>query len=101
MEDYHLRYAHHFDLLRHIKFNTEVVSVDLVDPDADEPRYVVTYRLDGHEERDEFDKIVVATGLNTRPNVPKIQGMEQWEGEVWNSQSFKRSVTLPLALHPA
>lgn len=95
MEDYHLRYAKHFDLLQHIEFRTEVISVDLVDPDADadEVQFIVTYKAVGEQEekREVFDKVLLATGLNVRPNVlsGKIAGMEGFKGEVWNSQSFK------------
>jgi dimethylaniline monooxygenase (N-oxide forming) len=99
MEDYHVRYAQHFDLYPYIKFETEVLSVDLVDPNADVDalEYIVTYRTgaDGKEETQTFDKVVVATGLQVVPKVPKVEGIEAFKGEVWNSQSYKGSVVRP------
>lgn len=99
MEDYHVRYAEHFDLYPHIEFNTEVLWVDLSDPgaDVDDIVYEVTYRTgaDGVIKTDEFDKIVVATGLQDAPKVPKVDGIEGFKGEVWNSQSYKGSVARP------
>lgn len=44
-----------------------------------------------------FDKVVVATGINTIPNIPKLEGSELFQGDYIHSRSFKRYF---ISIHP-
>lgn len=36
-----------------------------------------------------FDKVVVATGVNNRPSIPQIPGLDKFCGESLNSRDYK------------
>jgi dimethylaniline monooxygenase (N-oxide forming) len=36
-----------------------------------------------------FDKVVISTGINSIPMIPKMEGLDQFQGQVLHSQAFK------------
>lgn len=97
-------YAEHFNLLPKIKFNTVVTAVDLAPTSAQSEgvRFIIKYRhRDSGSEPDNtitVDRLIVATGTDSQYNIPTIDGIEHFKGEVLHSGQFRTSVRLPLFL---
>ncbi len=77
-------YAKHFDLEKRFRLSA---SVQKIRRDEAEKKWILEM-ADGTSER--FDKVVVSTGPTSHPNMPKIQGVERFEGDFIHSQAFKR-----------
>ncbi|KAK7416725.1 hypothetical protein QQX98_005051 [Neonectria punicea] len=77
-------YVEHFNLTDKLRLGT---TVNIVKRDDKEDRWVVDVEGSGPEY---FDKVVVATGINSRPHLPELDGVEQFEGEILHSRAFKR-----------
>jgi NADPH-dependent 2,4-dienoyl-CoA reductase/sulfur reductase-like enzyme len=93
MGEYLRRYADHFDLRRRIRFCTEVVRVEPVDPSDPATAWDVTARgPDGVTTTDRVDVVVVANGHNWRPKVPDVPG--DFAGEVMHSAQYKSAEVL-------
>ena len=77
-------YADRFDLRKHIRLSTEVVSVRRVDQE-----WEVTTNTKGSEPVVEhFDKLLVATGSFLTPRTPELEGIEQFQGKTVHSINF-------------
>ncbi|XP_008275673.1 dimethylaniline monooxygenase [N-oxide-forming] 5-like [Stegastes partitus] len=85
-------YAEHFDLLRHINFQTTVKSV------AQRPDFsvsgqwdVVTINRNGEEEKYIFDAVLVCSGHYTLPALPlsEFEGHETFSGRCIHSWEYK------------
>ncbi|KAM0330842.1 hypothetical protein ACHAQA_003797 [Verticillium albo-atrum] len=75
LEVYLEDYATHFDLNRHIVFNTAVQSAQR--DESDKGWLVATKNLQtGQEEVRRFDRLVLATGILHTKNVPDIKGLD-------------------------
>ena len=78
-----LRYARHvadrFDLRRHIRFNTRVAAARF---EEDASAWVLTTE-DGERVRARF--CVMATGCLSAANLPRIEGLDRFEGEVYHT----------------
>lgn len=57
-------------------------------------QWTVETLKDGKTTSEIFDKIVLATGINKLPLVPKIDGLDDFTGEIVHSAGYKRSDTL-------
>jgi dimethylaniline monooxygenase (N-oxide forming) len=79
--DYLKRYAEAFDLIRHIRFGT---AVERVEPKGEHLWRVVTLAGDRREER-EFDHVVVASGVFSRPHVPEFEGLASFRGRIFHA----------------
>lgn len=77
-------YAKHFDLEKRCRLG---VSVQKVRFEEAEQKWILEM-ADGTSPR--FDKVVVSTGPTSHPNMPKIPGVERFEGDYIHSQAFKR-----------
>lgn len=88
VEQYLQAYAKHFDLYPCIEFNKEVVSIDR---DSSTGKWTVIARdvKSGAQETRSFSRVVVATGVLNVPNMPKVKGIEKFEGEAMHSRLFK------------
>lgn len=80
-------YAEHFNLASHARLN---VSINHVTRDVEREKWVLHF--DGAEADQEFDKVVFATGIHHVPNIPKIEGIEEFKGVCIHSRAFKRHV---------
>jgi dimethylaniline monooxygenase (N-oxide forming) len=74
----------HFNLGSKLRLNTKVGNVKR---DEENGRWIVDVQGSGLEY---FDKVIVATGINSRPHLPKLDGLETFEGQVLHSRAFKR-----------
>ncbi len=75
-------YADHFAVRPHIRFDT---SVDHVEPIGKQelPRWRVNFRNGDTNGSEEFDLVVVCTGLYSNiPYLPKLPAQEDYRGEV-------------------
>ncbi|UPK97593.1 hypothetical protein LCI18_008528 [Fusarium solani-melongenae] len=77
-------YVEHFSLTSRLRLSTIVNGVHR---DDEQDRWIVNVEGSGPEY---FDKVIIASGINSRPHVPKLEGLEQFEGEVLHSRAFKR-----------
>jgi len=84
--EYLVRYAEHFGLLSKIRLNTQVNHARLR---SDEKWEVVVQGIDGQTEQLVFDAMVVATGTNQEPKLPKFPG---FTGQVVHSAHYNNSV---------
>jgi cation diffusion facilitator CzcD-associated flavoprotein CzcO len=74
--------ARDFDVLRHIRFNTEVLAAAF-----DEEGGTWRLMLSGGEEH-EADVLVAATGQLSRPSTPDIPGLDRFEGTLFHSAEW-------------
>lgn len=84
VQQYLESYVSHFNLTNRLRLST---TINIVKRDDKEDRWVVDVEGSGPEY---FDKVVVATGINSRPHLPTLEGVEQFEGDVLHSRAFKR-----------
>ncbi|XP_037713560.1 senecionine N-oxygenase [Drosophila subpulchrella] len=84
--DFLNQYADHFQLKKHIKFNTYVIRV--VQRNSKWQvlcKDVVTNKIEFHY----FDKVMVANGHYHTPNYSKVPNMNRFKGEYLHSHDFR------------
>ncbi|OQU92170.1 hypothetical protein SORBI_3001G303750 [Sorghum bicolor] len=87
-------FARRFDLLRLVRFETEVVRVRR---GSDDGRWAVTSRKlgekgsgAGEDDQEEFyDAVVVCNGHYTAPRIADILGVDAWPGKQMHSYSYR------------
>uniref|UniRef100_A0A8C2HFG6 Flavin-containing monooxygenase n=1 Tax=Cyprinus carpio TaxID=7962 RepID=A0A8C2HFG6_CYPCA len=90
--DYFHMYADHFQLKRHIRFQTKVLHVT---PRPDFPHSgqwdVETESKDGRREKQVFDAVMVCTGHHCHPNLPlqDFPGIDTFKGKFFHSRDYK------------
>ncbi|BFZ61604.1 hypothetical protein YB2330_002676 [Saitoella coloradoensis] len=67
-------YCRHFDLYKHIKLSTRVISISPIE--SAEGHVVTTQSNIGYEITEHFDTIAICTGLHVTPSIPSIPGIE-------------------------
>ncbi|KAJ8388455.1 hypothetical protein AAFF_G00133310 [Aldrovandia affinis] len=85
-------YASHFDLLRHIRFQTVVCSVKQRPDFCHSGQWeVVTETKEGDKERHIFDAVLVCTGHYTHPVTPlkDFPGVETFKGKYYHSWEYR------------
>ncbi|KAL0930431.1 dimethylaniline monooxygenase 2 [Colletotrichum truncatum] len=82
--DYYKMYAKHFDLYRNIIFNA---VVELIERDTQKRRWLV--HIAGEGAPRPFDKVVLASGSETKPHYPHIENLNLFEGQFMHSQAYK------------
>jgi dimethylaniline monooxygenase (N-oxide forming) len=84
--EYLNRYIKHFDLESYIKLNRCVMSVK-----KDDEKWHVEYinLLNNEKRTEKFDFVIVATNMDSKPRIPKIENMENFKGIVMHSSEFK------------
>jgi len=100
--EYILRYTKHFDLYKHLKLSTFVLSVRLSAGLTDEEKkewavegkrkFAVKYCQSKDESQvgyEEFDYVIVCNGHNSYPVIPKIEGDEEFQGERFPTHCFR------------
>jgi len=94
VQTYIKRFAEERKVYTDAKFNTKVTGINRCDSTGG---WAVSYRgikdENTNESTDNFDYCVMATGMYSRPNVPKFPGQETFQGEVMHASSFKDGQT--------
>ncbi|KAF3940055.1 hypothetical protein ABW19_dt0209252 [Dactylella cylindrospora] len=62
-------------------------KVQKISRNHDQQQWILHF--EGGEERS-FDKVIISTGTNRIPNVPELEGLDNFQGKVIHSQAFKR-----------
>jgi dimethylaniline monooxygenase (N-oxide forming) len=84
MFEYIKSYVAYFKLEQYIQFKTRVTNVKSVGE-----RWQIEYKKDDKSEQRIFDFVIVASGIFSKPNIPKIPGMENFNGEIIHSSAYK------------
>ena len=79
-------YTEHFDLKRHIKFNTKVISCKQL---QDGKWSVVTASKDGLNSEEIYDAVFSCSGHNSIPKIPEFPGMKDFKGEISHSHLYR------------
>ncbi|NXG64516.1 FMO4 monooxygenase, partial [Hemiprocne comata] len=90
--EYFRMYARHFDLLRHIRFKTTVLSVRKCLDFATSGQWKVVTETSGVQESHIFDAVMVCTGHYQEPYLPlaSFPGIEtHFKGQYLHSQEYK------------
>ncbi|XP_052756556.1 senecionine N-oxygenase-like isoform X2 [Galleria mellonella] len=84
--DYIKDYAEHFDLLKHIKFLHNVISVKRINN-----IWKVKHKhvISEEEFEEEYDFVVVGTGHHSKPNMPNIPGEKLFKGTIIHSHDYR------------
>ncbi|XP_055332961.1 uncharacterized protein LOC129584695 [Paramacrobiotus metropolitanus] len=89
---YYHKYAKHFDLLRLIKFRHQVSFVKPIRDASGKVRKWHLEALDlesGRTFADEYDIVVVCNGHYHKPNIPKLEGIENFRGRIIHSSQYR------------
>ncbi|XP_064310721.1 flavin-containing monooxygenase 5 isoform X2 [Phalacrocorax carbo] len=89
--EYFRMYAQHFDLLRHIRFRTNVCRVTKRPDFAATGQWEVVAESEGKQEVDVFDAVLVCTGHHTDAHLPlsTFPGIEKFKGRYLHSRDYK------------
>ncbi|NXK10395.1 FMO1 monooxygenase, partial [Herpetotheres cachinnans] len=89
--DYLRRYAEHFNLRRHIRFGTTVVSIRKCPDFATTGQWDVVTEADGKRTSHVFDAIMVCSGNFSEPSLPLhcFPGIERFQGQYFHSRQYK------------
>lgn len=86
MQAYFENYARDFNLFDKIKFHSHVVRLESLEPRGWRVHY---YGADGETQAQEFDFIVVASGLYFDPYIPELPGKDRYQGEILHSAGYR------------
>ena len=87
--EYLQMYAKKFGLNERIHFETTVLSVEPVQS-AETGRWRIHYRDENNKElMEEFDFVMVCSGVNSDPRVANIPGLDGFPGEVLHSKEYR------------
>ncbi len=86
IRDYFERMARQYDLMGHIRFNTEIEKCEWRDG-----RWRIRAK-DGHEDQGHF--LIAATGVLHHPRYPEIAGLGEFAGPCFHSARWDHSVEL-------
>ncbi|XP_041125783.1 flavin-containing monooxygenase 5-like [Polyodon spathula] len=90
--EYFRMYAQHFELTRHIRFQTAVRSVKKRPDFSRSGQWeVVSVSSAGQEQSETFDGVMVCTGHHTHPHMPlhDFPGIEKFGGQYFHSRDYK------------
>ncbi|WP_101757210.1 NAD(P)/FAD-dependent oxidoreductase [Oceanicoccus sp. KOV_DT_Chl] len=92
LQTYFQNCAEKYGVLKHFRFNTEVVSARYSDSSQ---RWSITIRLqDGSTEMLDAAAVISAVGQLNRPNFPDIAGMDTFAGPSFHSAQWRHDVDL-------
>ncbi|KAK3153262.1 hypothetical protein QOZ80_2BG0169920 [Eleusine coracana subsp. coracana] len=83
-------FAEESGVAKHVRFRTEVIRVAPLLRQGTSEQWTVEWRgEDGAVAEEVFDAIVVCTGHCTVPLVPKIRGIDKWQGKQVHSHNYR------------
>jgi len=68
----------------HTRFGTNITELRFDDAQS-------TWRISTTDEEIEADVVVVCTGLLSKPHIPQIQGLDDFDGAMWHSAEWDHS----------
>lgn len=68
------------------QLNTKVTAVNRIG----NKWHLTLTRKEGHQEEQAFDRLVVCTGLFQTPRKPHVEGLDEFEGQILNTQTYKK-----------
>jgi len=80
------RYAEHFDIRKHIKFNCALESMQKSEAGGWELTFLTD---DGHTFTEIVDRAVICSGQFQQPNIPDIPGLDSFPGKMIHSSNYK------------
>ncbi|KAK5869971.1 hypothetical protein PBY51_024643 [Eleginops maclovinus] len=90
--EYFRMYADHFQLTKHIRFNTKVLQVRQRSDFTHSGQWdVETENQDGKKEKHIFDAVMICIGHHCHPNLPlhDFPGIDTFEGKYFHSRDYK------------
>ncbi|XP_049444139.1 flavin-containing monooxygenase 5-like isoform X6 [Epinephelus fuscoguttatus] len=90
--DYFRMYADHFQLTKHIRFNTKVLQVKQRSDFSHSGQWDVEIEnKDGKKERHIFDAVMICIGHHCQPNLPlhDFPGIDTFTGKYFHSRDYK------------
>ncbi|MEQ2188252.1 hypothetical protein GOODEAATRI_013132, partial [Goodea atripinnis] len=90
--DYYRMYADHFQLTKHIRFNTHVLNIKKRSDFSRSGQWdVETENKDGRREKHIFDAVMICIGHHCQPNLPlhDFPGIETFTGKYFHSRDYK------------
>ncbi|XP_059369092.1 dimethylaniline monooxygenase [N-oxide-forming] 5 [Carassius carassius] len=90
--DYFRMYADHFQLKRHIRFQTKVLNITPRPDFSHSGQWdVETESKDGQREKHVFDAVMVCTGHHSHPHLPlhDFPGINTFKGKFFHSRDYK------------
>lgn len=85
-------YARHFGVFQHIRFESEVSSI----APSDDGGWIVTIsERDGARYSMQFDAVAVCSGIHCVPAIPRLPGIETFQGQVVHAAHYK----VPESIH--
>ncbi|XP_067681879.1 flavin-containing monooxygenase 5-like [Haliotis asinina] len=84
-------YANHFKLREYIQFNRLVEKVEKGDNFEETGSWVIISRdlRTGKTEREAVDFVMVCHGHLTEPNIPRFEGLKEFNGQVLHTHDYK------------
>jgi len=83
--NYLLAYADHFHLNQHIHLNSKVTHIKRF-----KNQWKVTWQEHKKSKKDNFDFVIVASGMFSKAYLPKLEGMHLFKGKIIHSKDYKK-----------
>ncbi|XP_054458149.1 flavin-containing monooxygenase 5-like [Anoplopoma fimbria] len=90
--DYFRMFADHFQLTKHIRFNTKVLQVEQRSDFSHSGQWdVETENKDGQKQKHIFDAVMICIGHHCHPNLPlhDFPGINTFKGKYFHSRDYK------------
>ncbi|XP_038162841.1 flavin-containing monooxygenase 5-like [Cyprinodon tularosa] len=90
--EYFRMYVNHFQLAKHIRFNTRVLNIKKRSDFSRSGQWdVETENKDGKREKHIFDAVMICIGHHCQPNLPlhDFPGIETFKGKYFHSRDYK------------
>ncbi|KAL0257104.1 hypothetical protein SLS55_007914 [Diplodia seriata] len=88
LHKYLVAYAEHFDVYKRIRFNTRVESAEETSDEANDWVLHVLNVDTGETAALKTEKLVVATGMTSEPNVPAFVGQDEFRSMIFHAKDF-------------
>lgn len=85
VHEYLRQFAEEYDLTPRLRFNTKVVSAEMLEDGEWILQVSDTNNRSSQSTSVRTKKLVVATGLTSKPNIPNFPGRDEYQGNVFHS----------------